>query len=113
VLGIEVIRVKGHTLTGNVKVPIPLGPVQPYALGGIGATRYTVEERLGLGLSFSEWAFAGRLGGGLDLYLTRSFLLNGAVTLILTTHDVNNPTERENITALYYAGAQFGFQYRF
>ena len=110
---IQLVRFTGNTFTGNIKLFIPLGPIQPNVLAGIGATRYAAEDQLGLGLSSSSWAYAIRLGGGVDVYLTRHFLLNGTVTVLLSSHDFDDYATIENLSAMNYVAAQFGFQYRF
>jgi hypothetical protein len=114
VAGQEVLFLKGQNVTGNLKFHIiPVGPVQPNLCVGFGGMQYRVNDQLGLGLSHQQWAFAGRLGGGLDIYLTKHFLINGEGTVILTTHDITAPTSRQSLTGLYYVSTEAGFQYRF
>jgi hypothetical protein len=113
VAGKEALLFKGHTVTGDLKFHfIPKGPVQPNILLGFGGMKYTIKDQLGLGLTGGQWAFAARLGGGVDFYLSRHFLLNAEGSAVLTTNDITDPTSRESVTGLYYFSTQFNFQYR-
>jgi hypothetical protein len=113
VAGQDALLFKGHAVTGDLKFHfIPVGPVQPNFLIGFGGMKYSVRDELGLGLKGGQWAFAARLGGGIDFYLTRHFLLNVEGSAVLTTNDITNPTSRESVTGLYYFSTQFGLQYR-
>ena len=111
--GRELVKFTGNTFTGNIKLFIPIPIVQPNVLAGVGATRYAVEDQLDLGLSHSSWAYAIRLGGGVDVYMTRHFLLNSTVTVVLSSHDFDNYDQVKNLSAMNYVSFQFGFQYRF
>ena len=104
---------KGHAVGGNLKFHfIPVGPVQPNVLIGFGGMKYSITDELGLGLKGGQWAFAARLGGGIDFYLSRHFLLNVQGSAVLSTNDITDPTSAESVTGLYYFSTQFGFQYR-
>ncbi len=113
IAGRDALLFKGHVVTGDLKFHfIPKGPVQPNILIGFGSMKYAIKDELGLGLSGGQWAFAARLGGGVDFYLTRHFLLNAEGSAVLTTNDITNPTSLESVTGLYYFSTQFNFQYR-
>src|SRR5262249_9620465 len=112
--GQEVLLLKGQNVTGNLKFHIiPVGPVQPNLCVGFGGMHYRANDQLGLGLSHQQSAFASRLGGGLDIYLTKPFLINGEGTVILTSNDIASPTSRQSLTGLYHVSTEAGFQYRF
>jgi hypothetical protein len=111
--GRDALHFKGTAVTGDFKFHfIPKGPVQPNFLIGIGGMKYTVNDELNLGLKGGQWAFAGRLGAGIDFYFTRHFLMNVEGSAVLTTNDITNPTAKTSVTGLYFFSTQFGFQYR-
>jgi hypothetical protein len=111
--GQDLLRIKGQNVTGNMKFHfIPVGPVQPNFLVGFGGMEYKVEDRIGAGRTQSQWAWATKLGGGLDIYMTKHFLFNAQGSVVLTTNDITDPTSSESVTGLYYVSAQAGFQYR-
>jgi len=113
VAGSDALRFKGHAVTGDMKFHfIPVGPIQPNVLVGFGGMKYMINDDLGLGLKSGQWAFAARLGGGIDFYLTHHFLLNVEASAVLTTNDITDPTSTKSLTGLYYFSTQFGIQYR-
>lgn len=88
---------KALVATGNVKLYPGDWRVQPFVLGGVGMMRGTTEcttaagasvSCLALGISDSEIEFAGRVGGGIDFYLTRHIALSGEVTYVIPTGDL-------------------------
>jgi len=110
---LEVLDLKGDVLTGNLKLIIPTWWLQPYALVGIGNAKYTIEDPLGFGLGVTRNAFAGRVAGGVDLYVSDAIVLYGEFGAVLTTHDIDNPTTTESISGLHYLATKFGMQVRF
>lgn len=84
--------------TANVKLYPGGWRVSPFVMGGAGAV-YAMAEcqqdgaTVGcgqVGLSDSETEFAGRFGGGLDVYLTRNIALTGEVTYVMPTGNLGD-----------------------
>ncbi len=82
-------ELKSVTGFGNLKLYPFGGRIQPYAMGGVGfvwgaANCYDNTGAL-VPCSFVEEdiVFAGRAGGGLDLYLTRNIALSGEVAYVI------------------------------
>jgi len=103
------VRIEGHTLTGNLRLYVPIWQVHPYVLTGIGVTRYRID--LGSLGSAHEDRFAGRLGGGLDMYVTEHVAVNFEAAALLTVNDLD--FDQGSITSLHYLSASVGLMYRF
>ena len=65
---------------------VPAGPVQPYALVGLGLIRPHVEGVTSLALDKN--AFGWDIGGGLTIFLTHSVGVRGDVRHVRTLQDV-------------------------
>ncbi len=94
------------TFTGNLKVYLTTGRVQPFAVVGIGFLRLEVEA---LGVSESETDFAARLGGGVDFYISPNLSLGATASYVVT---VSSPSQVDN-DGLDYVSLVLGVQYRF
>ncbi len=107
------VSIIGHTLTGNVKLYIPIRRIQPYFLAGFGFTSYKFEAS-GVG-SRTDTYFAGRLGGGLDVYLTKKWAINAEATALLTASDLGDLPNNVSgsLNGLHYISASLGLMYRF
>jgi opacity protein-like surface antigen len=79
---------------GNVKLYPGDWRVQPFAMGGLGVvvgatdctlTNGTAIACSSIGLADQETVFGGRVGGGLDFYLTRNLALSGEVAYVIPT----------------------------
>jgi outer membrane protein W len=105
----------GHVVTLNLKLVLPTWRIQPYLLLGIGGAFYQSEGSvLGTNLfANDEWVLAGRVGGGIDFYLTRHLVLNVAATTVLTADEVSSNFSAEDVGGLNYVAVQAGLQYRF
>lgn len=77
---------------GNLKLYPLSGRIQPFVMGGVGFllgaldcvdTGGNAVSCTTIGLSDQDIAFAGRAGGGLDLYLTRNFALTGEIAYVI------------------------------
>lgn len=130
-------RLSAHTITADLKFILPTWRIQPYLLLGPGASHYqvkntadlasTLSARLTSPLAFlspsfgppllvqdsSEWAVAGRVGVGLDAYITRNVLLNLEVSGVLTANNFDAPAGLRGLSPLHYLSTQLGIQYRF
>ena len=85
------------TFTGNLKLYLLTGRIQPFLLTGIGLGW---EELAGFGAT----GFAARFGGGLDYYLNESWSLQVSSSYVLQTGDLNGGD---------YVSLVTGFQYHF
>ena len=91
------------TFTGNLKAYLrgsfeaESGPVQPFVVVGIGFLRAELEA---LGISVSDIDFAGRVGGGVDLYASPNVSLGVTASYVATDE-------------FAYVSLVLGFQYRF
>ena len=82
-------------------------------LVGVGGAFYDfTDNTVGniLGGSDEKTGFAGRTGGGLDIYLSNSLLLNAEATVLLTTEDFNTPVAGK-MDDLYSLSVGVGLQY--
>jgi opacity protein-like surface antigen len=73
--GIDLGSIGVQSATANLKLIGPFGRFQPYLLLGVGAIAVSVHNRFGL-IDVQDPAFAGRVGLGMDLFLTHNFYLN-------------------------------------
>jgi opacity protein-like surface antigen len=104
---------KPNTVTGNLKLIIPSWRIQPYLLLGAGVAIWKIE---GENHSQSSTGFAGRVGLGLETYLSKHWVFNIEATGVLNTNDID-PSEIEvdldSISHLYYVSISAGIVYRF
>jgi opacity protein-like surface antigen len=107
--GRRIFRMDSHTLTANARVYYPLERWQPYLLAGVGMAHYDIHQNLEVkGATINV---GGRLGGGLDFYVTPHFVLNASVTVLLTGFEIEVPGR--NVDGLHYLSTQLGVLYRF
>jgi opacity protein-like surface antigen len=80
-----------NVFTANLKAIAPLGRVQPYLGGGAGFMR-PQQSRVGVFQNFDwdEYAFAGRVNGGLDVYLTPQLSLGADANWVIPTDDLED-----------------------
>jgi opacity protein-like surface antigen len=99
--------IKTQIATANFRLIAPLGRFQPYFLGGVGAVFFRSDS-----LRIDHTSFAGRVGLGLDVYLTQSFLLNVAAEGMLSDAKVQTGFGSFE-HGLAMLNIQFGLGYRF
>ncbi|MGE5243317.1 MAG: outer membrane protein [Betaproteobacteria bacterium] len=75
------------TFTTNLTVTLPLGPVRPYLLGGIGLIRPHASLSLSQ-LSLDKNAFGYDIGGGVNVLATRHLGVRGDLRRFRTLQDV-------------------------
>ncbi len=110
----DVVTLGAHNLTGNLRLHIPVWRVDPYILGGIGATFWKADFASSFPASDENGTgFAGRVGGGIDFYLTKHIVLNAEVTAALTTRTFDVPSTSQDLDNLYYLSVSAGLVYRF
>jgi opacity protein-like surface antigen len=113
---------ESHAITANAKLVYPgWGRFQPYGLLGAGVSIYEVTNASGFPsaarfLDDDGVGFAGRLGLGLDTYLTEHWLVNIEGGLVTTTTEIDNSNPSPvagDVSALWQVPIQVGIQYRF
>lgn len=92
----EFLTLNGLALMGNVKGYPFTGRVQPYGIVGLGLLwihaqpRRTRVDDLEKGFGDHEVGFAGRIGVGIDGYLTQNLLLNVETSYLLPTGELSD-----------------------
>lgn len=79
------------TIMGNLMVRFPAGPVQPYAVGGVGVIRLSGDVTvpfLGSLLSVSARDFGMNVGGGVYLFPSRNIGIRGDVRYFRSLGDL-------------------------
>lgn len=102
---------EAQSVTGNLKWIVPTWRIQPYLLTGVGFTRWKLEDKVGLGVSETSTDFAGRLGAGLDVYITKHILVTAGANAVLSATDFS--VAGVDVEPIFYVGGQAGLQYRF
>ena len=94
-----------NVFTTNLKAIAPLGRVQPFLGGGVGFMR-PEQSRVGVFQNFDwdEFAFAGRVNGGLDFYLTPQISIGADANWVIPTGDLED---------LEYISVNFGGRFIF
>jgi opacity protein-like surface antigen len=110
--GTDLARVRSDVFTANLKAILPVWRVQPYLLAGIGAALWDFEDELGLGIPDDDTAVAGRLGGGIDIHLTRRLVLDVGADVVLSDADLRVPGVSD-LDFLGYVSFGTSLQYRF
>jgi OOP family OmpA-OmpF porin len=88
------------------------GVIQPYLLGGLGTVIGHADEKANNGGKNTEALFGGRIGGGIDYYLTRNFVLNFDISYTVTTTTFK-PDGFEDEISLTHVPISAGLIYRF
>jgi len=65
------------TLTGNLRLAVPSGPIRPYAVGGVGLIRSKVDDPAGFFSSPSASDFGMDVGAGLDAFFSKTVGIRG------------------------------------
>ena len=109
--GTKAFTLEAQSVTGNLKWIVPTWRIQPYLLTGVGITRWKLEDKIGLSVSETSTDLAGRLGAGLDIYITEHILLTAGASAVLSATDFS--VAGEDVEPIFYVGGQAGIQYRF
>lgn len=109
--GTKAFTLEAQAVTANLKWIVPTWRVQPYLLTGAGFTRWKLKDKIGLGVSETSTDFAGRLGAGLDIYVTEHILVTAGANAVLSTTDFS--VAGQDVEPIFYLGGQAGIQYRF
>jgi outer membrane protein OmpA-like peptidoglycan-associated protein len=98
-----------HSIMVNGKLYPMTGVIQPYLLAGLGALIADSDNKVS-GDDSVDPIFAGRIGGGIDFYLTRSVVWNFDVSYTITPKDYDL-LERD--ISLTHVPISTGIIYRF
>jgi opacity protein-like surface antigen len=99
------IAIDTNVVTANVKAIAPLGRFQPYAGGGVGILNAsTSSSGVFADVDFDGTEFAGRVFGGIDVFLTRSISIFAEADYVLPTGSLDD---------LRYVSPSFGLRYLF
>lgn len=96
---------QGVTFTGNMKYYILKNRFQPFLLAGVGLGWQELTNGL---TTVGESGLAGRLGGGIDFYLTESIALQVSSSYVFVRYGLDPLREQGD-----YVSVLFGAQYRF
>jgi opacity protein-like surface antigen len=123
---LPIANVRQHVITGNLRLFLPIWRIQPYILGGIGAAYVGIDATseakaiaslLGQPIvGQSNWGFAGRLGAGFDIYITKHIALNIEGTGVLSTTSFSTSdltAQPTSLDKIYYFSTSAGLVYRF
>ena len=89
---------------------------QPFALLGLGPQIYRVSDRHGVGKSIDTSAvgLAGRVGVGLEFYVTPRWVASVGADFVPSTTTIDNDNPKgDDLDNLFYVPLQAGIQYRF
>ena len=89
--GVHIGEISTQSATVNLKFMLPLRRFQPYVLLGAGAAFLDIGDRRAR-LDVDSTAFAGRVGVGIDIYLTRNLYLNAGAEGLLSDAKVSLTT---------------------
>ena len=104
---------RAQTISANVRF---IGPwrFQPYFLLGAGATLFSLNDVQVPGLEIDHSSFAGRIGIGLDTYVTRNLVIAVGADTVLTTAQVKDPVfSGDTSSTLSYVAVHMGIDLRF
>jgi len=111
--GVHLADLRAQTITANLRF---IGPwrFQPYFLLGAGATLFSLNDDAVPGLEVDHSSFAGRIGVGLDTYLTRNLVIAVGADTVLTTAQVHDPVfSGDTSSTLSYVAVHMGIDLRF
>jgi opacity protein-like surface antigen len=99
------IAIDTNVITANLKAIAPLGRFQPYVGGGGGIMNAnTSSSGIFADTDFDGTEFAGRVFGGIDVFLTRSLSIFAEADYVLPTGSLDD---------LRYVSPSFGVRYSF
>ena len=90
-----------HVFSVNARAYLPYGRYQPFLLGGLGL--FQTSRSAGAAVS-AKGDFTVRTGGGVDVYITKNWVLEGSAIYIVPTGGLNDQR---------YVSFGVGLQYRF
>ena len=101
------------TVMGNVVIGVPLGPVRPYVLGGLGLVRRTVDYASGAGQdSVTDSRAAYSVGGGVSLFFSRHVGFNADLRYFRNFSTGNSVLDLSN-ESFNFARGSLGVTFKF
>jgi Outer membrane protein beta-barrel domain len=98
------------TLMSNLMLVVPAGPIQPYAIIGLGLIRPHAELDVS-NLSFNQNALGYDIGGGINLFLAHAVGIRGDVRHMHTFQDVTLGLFSNNQLDFWRASAGLTFRF--
>ena len=117
----NIAKLRSNLISVNGKFLYPgWGRWQPYGLIGVGVSIWEAKETKATvttgtptsGLANTSVGVGGRIGAGIDAYLTENWLLTLGIELAFSSTTIDNSTGGD-LKNLFYVPIQFGAQYRF
>jgi len=111
--GVHLADLRAQTIGANLRF---IGPwrVQPYFLLGAGATLFSLNDVGVPGLEVDHSSFSGRIGIGLDTYVTQNLVIALGADTVLTTAQVSDPVfTGDTSSTLSYVAVHMGIDLRF
>jgi opacity protein-like surface antigen len=111
IAGTEVSRSSFHSILFNAKFIVPIWRIQPYFIIGGGPQQGSFDgDGVLAGLDAARWDAAIRTGVGLDIYATKSWLVNFELAPSVRFKDYVLPTiSTDNVTLTFTGGVQYRF----
>lgn len=99
------IDITTNVVTANLKAIAPFGRFQPYVAGGVGIMNAsTSRSGIFLPIDYDGTEFAGRISGGIDVFLTTSLSVFAEADYVLPAGSLDD---------LRYVSPSFGLRYAF
>ena len=112
--GVHLADLRAETISGNVRFIAPLRRFQPYLCLGAGATLFSLDHNDVPGLEVDRSSFSGRLGIGIDVYLTENIALGVGADAVLSTAEVKDPAFGGSTSStLSYVAVHAGIDFHF
>lgn len=99
--------VEARTMAGtaNLRAILPIGPIEPYVLAGVGVIDAELDDAQNLGVFFREGTdLLGRFGGGIDVHFAECVVVRTNIDYMMARGDLHE---------LEYLSFGVGLQYRF
>jgi opacity protein-like surface antigen len=109
-------RADNHLLTvmANVIAGVPLGPVRPYVVGGVGVINTDISQStVGLYNAYTNNSFAVNFGGGLMILFSTHVGVRGDLRYLRTLQNIEFPQFGFDNKSLQFGRGSFGVVLRF
>ncbi len=105
---------RAQTISGNLRLIVPIRRFQPYLVLGAGVTLFDLDHNVVPGLEVDHSSFSGRIGIGVDVYLTRSVVFGIGADAVISAAEVEDEFISDDTSgSLSYVAAYAGLTYRF